>query len=540
MHPLPFHERAPGGQQHPQLHDRRLPPWHPSSYALPGLHGLQAKQAPTPLGSGMAACQLCHGKDYAGGAATVACAGCHGVAAPHPVKPWHTPGGSNHASTDPANGAGCAQCHFPGSALNPPNHPASPAPAGTAPGCFSNTECHGTAGAPHLLGSVWKDPTSSAFHGLEAKKDLLSCQSCHGTPGSPRFDGGAAPTKCTTCHAQAGAHSTVWYPEPVTGFPGYVPSHRNAQNRDNACPVCHDYVKGRTAPLPAAPSCFAASASGVACHANGPGAANHPVPFLATAHINVTATGFSADCATCHAVAAPGPSPLAAAPLCSVCHQAASPLASGACASCHGKPPTATGFPNAAGKHAKHDALAGVTGSCGPCHNGFDSGSQAHYDHANARPGNSLRIAPAPTAFVAAYQGKAGAASFNPSAQTCSNISCHGAISTPSWQTGSIATTTDTGCRQCHARGTALGVPESNAYFSGSHSKHASYQCTECHVMGNGRTGSSNHFKFLATPQMEGPASDTVTFTVTPASYNVTAHTCTLTCHGENHNARNW
>lgn len=513
-------------------------------YALPGLHGLHAKQAATTSGGSMAACQLCHGRDFTGGTSAVACASCHGGGpAPHPGNGWHGASGSNHASTDPANGPLCAQCHFPGSAVNPPNHPAAPAPAGTAPGCFSNTECHGPAAAPHLLGSVWKDATSTAFHGLEAKKDLLACQTCHGTPGTPRFDGGAAPTACSVCHGAAKAHSIPWHAAPVTTFPGYVASHRTAQNRDNACQVCHDSTKGRTPPNPAAPSCFANTANGVACHVNGPGAANHPVPFLAPAHTSVIQAGFAADCATCHAQAAP--SPLAASPSCGTCHGAASPLAVGTCASCHTKPPAGTQFPNSAGSHPKHDALPAVTGQCAPCHSGLDSGTQAHYDHANARPGrDALRVAPAPTGFLTNYNAKSGPAAFNPATQTCSNVSCHGALIAPSWQTGTLATNTDPGCRQCHAQGTALGVPESNAYYSGQHGKHLGSEvkalCTDCHVMTNGSPGALNHFKFLGSTQMEGPAGDTVGFTVTPATYDRTARTCTLTCHSETHNALRW
>jgi predicted CxxxxCH...CXXCH cytochrome family protein len=512
-------------------------------YALPGLHGLQAKQAPGPVGGGMAACQLCHGQDFAGGSATTACATCHKVPAPHPPKPWHNPAGSNHASTDPSNGPLCAQCHFPGASANPLGHPAAPAPAGTAPGCFSNTECHGPAAAPHALGSLWKDPTSSAFHGLEAKKDLLYCQSCHGTPGSTRFDGGAAPTKCTTCHAAARAHSTVWSAQGVTSFPGYVASHRTAQNRDNACPVCHDYSKGRTAPDPAAPSCFANSVNAVACHVNGPGVANHPVPFLTSAHTGATPTSFNGDCATCHALAAP--SPVTAAPACAACHQAASPLAVGACASCHGRPPAGTLFPNLAGSHASHGALPAASGQCSACHTGSDSGTQAHYDHANGRPGlDSRRQPPAPTAFLASFNAATGPAAYLGAAGTCSNVSCHGGTPTPSWTLGSLNVTTDAGCRQCHSLGAAQGSPQANSPWSGVHALHlgatVSALCTDCHAMGNGTPGANNHFAHLDTPQMEGPAGDTVWPQGAAGNYDKTAQTCTLTCHTHVHAASSW
>ena len=519
-------------------HHNPVPGW-----AVPGSHGLKAKAAQDASGGGLAACQMCHGADFNGGASAISCASCHGVKAPHPVKPWRAPGLS-HSNTDPSNAAVCIKCHYPGSPNNPPGHPANPAPAGTAPGCFNNTGCHGEAGAPHILGPLWKEPTSSAFHGLEAKKDLANCQSCHGTPGTTRFDGGAAPTKCSTCHTVAKAHSDPWHSAPVSSFPGYVPSHRNAQKQTTTCTICHDVTKGRTPPEPGAPSCFSGSFNGAGCHANGPGAASHPVPFLDPAHFTVNTTGFSSNCASCHSVATP--SPVAAAPQCAACHQAGSPLTASNCTSCHAKPPSGTVFPNVSGKHAKHDALAGVTGQCTSCHATSDSMTQVHYDHANGRPGSdALRVPPGDTAFLGTFAAKAGAGSFDPATLTCSNMSCHGGIKTPSWQNGSIDTAVDAGCRQCHKLGTAQGVPENNSPFSGLHAKHLDPKvnalCTECHAMGNGSTGAKNHFKSLNTPQMEGPASDTIEPMGIRAYYQPAGETCgTFTCHGQLHTNQTW
>jgi len=513
-------------------------------YAGAGSHGALAKAAPGVSGGGLASCQTCHGQDFAGGGSGSACASCHRVKAPHPPKPWHDASGFNHATTNPVNGPICGQCHFAGSTANPAGHPATPAPAGTPPGCYNNTECHGAAGAPHLLGSIWKDATSASFHGLEAKKDLLYCQSCHGTPGTTAFDGGAATTKCSTCHASAGAHSTVWYPAPVTNFPSsYIASHRNALKQDTACPVCHDYTKGRTAPLPPAPSCFSSSSNANACHANGPGKADHPIPFTQVAHTTVTQAGFDSNCQTCHAVT--GNSPVSAAPTCAVCHQGGSPLTLTTCASCHEKPPAGAAFPDIAGAHAKHDALAGITAQCSACHQGFDSGSQAHYDRGNGRPGNdALRVPPGATGFLATYSGKAGSASFDSTTNTCSNMSCHGGITTPNWVSGTIASTTNVGCLLCHTLGSAQGTPENNSPYSGRHSQHLGGEigalCTDCHSMTNGTPGAANHFAHLDTSQMEGPASDTIQYQGSRAVYNATAKTCTLTCHGQPHNADSW
>ncbi|WP_306600897.1 hypothetical protein [Geothrix sp. 21YS21S-2] len=515
-----------------------------TGYNLAATHGPRAKALQGPGGGGLRSCQACHGPTFAGGASTVSCQSCHGVPAPHAPRPWNDAAGLTHSTTDPSNAAVCAQCHLAGSSSNPPGHPAQPAPAGTVPTCFNNTMCHGPEDAPHPLGAGWRDATSTAFHGLAAKKDLLACQACHGIPGTPGFAGGSAPTSCAACHAAASSHSTTWAPAPVETFPGYVPSHRDAQNRDNACPVCHDYAKGRTAPLPAAPSCFASAAGAVACHAAGPGQPNHAVPFLGALHTGATPASFASDCGTCHVVT--GTPPLASAPACVLCHQAGSPLALAACASCHGKPPAGGAFPDLAGSHAKHDALARVTGLCSTCHDTFDAGSQAHYDRGNARPGlNTLRVPPAPVRLLATFNAKAGAAAMNASNLTCSNVSCHGGVTTPAWGTGTIAATTDGGCRQCHQVGSAQATPENNAAWSGLHGFHLASVvgalCTDCHSMTGGTAGAANHFAHLDTPQMEGPAGDTILLPGSSANaYDAANRTCTVTCHGHAHAASSW
>ena len=522
-----------------ECHHQTLP-----GFEVPGSHGARAKLAQGVQGGGMASCQVCHGKDYSGGGSGRACSSCHGVKAPHPVKPWRGAQGLTHATTDPSNAAVCAQCHAAGSPLNPPGHPPQAAPAGSAPGCFNNTLCHANNAAPHALGAIWTEPTSAAFHGFEAKKDLAYCQSCHGTPGTIRFDGGVASTACSSCHTAAKAHSKPWSKGAISSFPGYVPSHRNAGNRDSACAICHDVVKIRTAPNPAAPSCFSDRFNGTGCHANGPGQPSHAVPFLDTPHTTAVQSGFDTNCGNCHAVS--GASPLASAPNCMASHQSGSPLTLSNCTSCHAKPPAGSAFPNNAGKHARHEALGGIGGACSVCHAGAESGTLVHYDHANGRPGDdALRTPPAPVSLQATFKAKAGPASFNPSALSCSNVSCHGGKPTPSWQNGTIDSAVDAGCKACHTLGTALGIPENNSPYSGTHALHLGVTvgafCTDCHAMGNGTPGANNHFKFLATTQMEGPASDTVAPMGNPAYYKPSNQTCgTFTCHEHLHKDTSW
>jgi len=516
----------------------------------PGSHGAAAKRAPGS--SGFKSCQICHASDFTGDGALVSClnnAACHGagVASPHPPAPWRAASGSTHTDTDPANAAVCAACHFPGSANNPPNHPATPAPPGTAPGCFNNTLCHGSAAAPHAVDSAWLDPAvgGASFHGLTAKQDLAFCQACHGTPGTIQFNGGAAPTSCSSagCHPSARAHPIPWFQAPQS-FPGYVASHRNSGNRAVACALCHDVTLGRTAPDPSAPSCFSSTFNGISCHVNGPGNPNHSVPFQGTTHTGVTTIPFNANCANCHSVT--GSSPLTGAPLCTVCHQGGSPLTFTNCTSCHAKPPAGSAYPNVANRHAKHNALTGVTNVCTPCHTGIDSGTLNHYNRANARPGmDALRNPPGDAVFSSTYNAKGGAASFSPSAFTCANVSCHGGITTPRWDTGTISSNSNAGCLACHAPGTALGAPQNNSPYSGLHSFHlgstVNALCTECHDMANGSSGATNHFAALNTPQMEGPANQTVTFPgLAGAAYDSGLQTCALTCHTHTHAASPW
>jgi predicted CxxxxCH...CXXCH cytochrome family protein len=384
----------------------------------------------------------------------------------------------------------------------------------------SNVSCHGGLAAPN-----WRTGT------INVNADA-GCRQCHalgtalGTPenNSPFSGlhslhlGGTVNALCTECHDMAngttGATNHFRFlntaqmegPAGQTVAPQGVAANYNAQGQTCGTFTCHSRLH----------DAFSWS-----------GGANHSVPFLGTAHTAVTQTGFNTGCQVCHAVS--GTSPLTSAPACNVCHTAGSPLTLVSCTSCHARPPTGTSFPNVAGTHAKHNALAGVAGICAACHTGFDAGSQAHYDHANARPGkNALRVSPGETAFLAAYNAKTGAASFNATALTCSNVSCHGGQVTPNWQTGTLNVNTQ--CASCHTRGTT----QFNSQNSGDHSRsdHSSRACTVCH---NTTTLAVNHFTTLGTTAMEGPASATIgggTTNIAAGNYVPSTRSCTPTCHG--------
>ena len=514
-------------------------------------HGLSAKRAPG--NSSFFACQLCHGADFQGGGATVSCFLCHGVSAPHPPRPWRSGSGYTHTDTDPSNGPVCGQCHRNGANTSPSHPPPTPAPAGTPAGCFNNTLCHGLEVAPHALGSGWTLPGAN-FHGFQAKKDLAYCQSCHGAPGTTSFAGGVANTKCTTCHAVAHAHPTTWYNAPVTAFPGYVPSHRDSLKQDTTCVICHDYTRGRTPPDPAAPSCFSASYSNaehasVTCHAAGPGAPDHLVPFYG--HDNTTQAVFTSRCSGCHGISAPVAGH-AAAPTCATCHTATAPTyAQGACTSCHGGVGTggrptgpAGSYPNVAGAHSRHMNLAsaGTPMTCDTCHRNLVGGTLAgknnHYDKANNTPRVGGRVPPGDVVYVAGtYDAKTGAPSFASGSFTCGNVRCHGggaATPTPNWQTGTINTNTNAGCAACHEAGAAFQTPQYNSNYSGNIAdpgRHhvAAASCTQCH--NTGLLG-ANHFTSLSTTAFSGPGSTLGGISGGLISYNNTTKTCSNTAAG--------
>jgi hypothetical protein len=120
---------------------------HPSNWALPTQHGrLGAQLAPSDdpiLMAGFAHCAKCHGADYAGGVSNSSCKACH-TKAPHPSKPWTGLGAlPSHTATSFLNAPECFKCHAAGA--NSDLKPLTTPPAGTAPGCFNNTMCHGTS-----------------------------------------------------------------------------------------------------------------------------------------------------------------------------------------------------------------------------------------------------------------------------------------------------------------------------------------------------------------------------------------------------------
>jgi len=548
-------------------HHQTVPGWADSS-----IHGTRAKVSADPTSAGsLASCSICHGTDFSGGASAKTCFTCHGVNAPHPPKPWRTSGGTlwSHTTTDTSNAAACAQCHYPGSPNNPAGHPATPAPAGTQPGCYNATLCHADAGAPHALGAIWKDPTSSAYHGIEAKKDLKYCQSCHGTPGTTKFDGGSATTACSSCHSKttgAGAHPTTWHQASVNTFPGYVPSHRNSTdplNANGSCVIRHAVTKTTTSALLAAPSCYSASFgnsehAAISCHANGPGVAPHPIGATwtdpktsgatdATFH-GVVAKADLLYCQTCHGV--PGTTKFdggTTTTTCSSCHLQAkahpdswykspSSIASGTYTASHRNAAAAV---NTAQRAAVCGLCHGVTaGAASPVIGApgcFSSSFNANSCHVNG-PGAAAHPAP----FLSGMTTTSGTGNTHQTATLAmfngECINCHD-------ETGPGAGKSGPSCTTCHisasplaagkGAGTCLSChPDSNfktqgpagAAFpniAGAHAKHmglpTTISCATCHAGSQPGEGGANqpHYNGAnrgpnGTPTGTGPAPVTI------------------------------
>ncbi len=390
---------------------------------------------------------------------------------------------------------------------------------------------------------------SSGTHNPMTVANAISCNTCHSmTNGSP----GAADhfRFLRTANIEGLASGTIVFDNTVTGPKTYSTSTAVG---DGGCALtCHTHIHVATV--------------NTWLGAGTP----HPVPFGAgqtdtqgNGHFTATAAQFTADCGLCHAHT--GTSPTAEAPLCSTCHKVANPTVvatgTGTCLSCHagasGLPagPTGTAFPSIAGSHAKHMGLP-TTLTCDTCHANAGTGTATHYSNANYRV--TTPTAPATVSIATTFSAKSGAATFTPSALTCSATSCHGGKTTPSWTTGTINSLTQ--CTACHGvASTAAGSAQFNDAFGrhslGTHNATVAanaISCTTCHNMGNGTPGALAHFKYLNTPAVDGVSSGTpsdqmpswtIAFdssTTGAKLYTTTTLTqgngsCALTCHSRIH-----
>ena len=219
-----------------------------TNWSESAVHGASAKRAPGS--SSFFSCQICHAKDFSGGGAGIACADCHIVPAPHPEPPWLIAGATDntHTNTDPVNAAVCAGCHFPESPNNLPDHPLIPAPAGTPPGCFNSTLCHGTTN--HLVPFV----DNAHFQATQATFDT-DCSGCHAVTGASPV---AAAPACQVCHTEGSpltlANCTSCHASPPTGsvYANIAGTHavhlalNNGAGTPVNCDTCHNGLGSNT------------------------------------------------------------------------------------------------------------------------------------------------------------------------------------------------------------------------------------------------------------------------------------------------------
>jgi predicted CxxxxCH...CXXCH cytochrome family protein len=514
-------------------------------------------------------CKSCHGADLLGSGSAPSCfsasfdgRSCHaGGPVPHPMDGTFL-SGTAHGPEAKADLTFCQTCHSdnptggPGS--NPSFNVGIDSQGGT--GCEA---CHPT-NAAHP--AVWAGPTADAFH-YSAGNIQAACTLCHGTA----LDGGgvAGAISCLDCHAApfdgtldcAACHGT-----PPTG----ITNHVNASNISShgVCTVCHGMKEStaggtfsavtnyalfnKTTDVPGDHwdgninmnsdagynendfGCDTASCHGndtahqlsdsgltVALSAYGGGAgggAPHSLDadwLLPAGHVASAAT----SCLGCHVADGSG-----IAQSCLNCHTNGDPLTVLACESCHSEPPNTTSTalvdrPDRAGNHGVHTTLTTDTGTCAACHSGAGTNTANHFDDTE----------PADVSFLATYNATS-AAGYNATTDTCSNVSCHGGVTTPNWNTGAIDVYGGgtAGCQQCHKSG-----GESNAYASGEHNLHVGFGCTTCHdttVLQSGVAGNS-HFSGLKTSTFELDPQQTIN-----ASVNYTGSSCNPACHG----SENW
>lgn len=231
------------------------------------------------------------------------------------------------------------------------------------------------------------------------------------------------------------------------------------------------------------------------------------------------------SCFGCHTLEESGSG---AGPACLTCHVGGSPLVFTGCRSCHNPPPdsaapTGDVRPNRQEGHAGHDAIAGISGNCAICHNGFGTGTVGHFDTEE----------PADVAVAQTYDAKTGTAAYDEEFMTCMEVSCHGGQESPDWTDETFRV--EASCDSCHELGPdplTPQTPQYNSYYSGQHAFHLGMfpsGCVLCHDTSKLETG---HFSNLATPEFEQDPGDTL---VDALNFDVQFSTCTTNiaaCHG--------
>lgn len=452
------------------------PGQHPAGWSDAAAHGVHAKNIATGV-DGFSHCQLCHGSNYAGGVVKKSClntAGCHGasVSAPHAAKPWLSRlGASTHSTTDASNASACALCHAAGA--NSARQPSTPAPAGTAPGCFNNTLCHGVEG--HVTG--WNLP---ANHGAAAKaavggdKGFSACTVCHGA----NYAGGSAQQSCLNA---AGCHGAgVNAPHPVAPWrsaTGGLTHTVTSTSNDTQCALCHTGGANSTRqPRSGDPVGISGCFNNTLCH----GTIGHAVGWAAAAVHGAEAkkaptgsSGFS-SCQSCHGTTFNNGTA-------TTCMNNAACHGSGVNAP-HARKPW---FSRIAGQPTHTTTNTGNVGICAACHTG---GANSTLGNSNAVPGTAgcfnntlchfhqIPYAPSATVPVSLHSSEA-----KKNLSVCQG--CHGVKGTTAFDGATLPGGTRTiACSSCH---TAAKAHPTDWQGSGTYSHrtagNTSVACIICH-----------------------------------------------------------
>jgi len=222
----------------------------------------------TAANANLTTCADCHGSDFSGGIARIACGLCHmgGATSMHPTG-WlrdacynHGVYALNNGTTGCANiychgsglagvfgsGPSCTKCHpMPHTATCGNCHAVPPATGGHSAHLATGLNivcgsCHGSGCEKHNNGTV-DVGISTVFYARSAgtvtfNGSTCSKVSCHGGQSTPVWTGGTIDvnTQCTACHAEG-----------TTEFNSYNSGqhHRHVVNEGRLCTECHDTTK---------------------------------------------------------------------------------------------------------------------------------------------------------------------------------------------------------------------------------------------------------------------------------------------------------
>jgi len=449
----------------------------PANSGTAAFHGTPVLAELTAGNEAVLSCRACHGVDLLGSGSVPSCAACHESIFGGHGPGWFNPvGGGDHPAAAIADFTRCTLCH------------GADYLGGVALSC-ATAGCHPAAlDWPHPASSTWMDPTNVGAHSTSASP----CADCHGAT----LTGGSTGVDCQSCHWLGEADIRVPPGASWThgGTSATGSSHVDLGSFGAVCNNCH--TTWRT---------FASGSAPGACH-------DCHTPFghevganwlLPSGHV-AEWNSQPASCfnASCHSATTTN----GMIPACLDCHTSDPRVTSTGCTSCHAKPPIGTTRPNRNGAHVAHAAVPLFTGQedCSACHSGAGTGTLNHWYPDPADPADVAVLSGA-----GVYDDKStGTPSYNATADTCSNVSCHGGVTTPNWLSGSLDINTDTGtstgCRGCHISGTS----EYNSYFSGRHSLHVNSESIRCHVCHdvsrlNNFSLTLNHFSGLQTTGFE-------------------------------------